>query len=227
MYTFDRTLPPLLANGLDVLSIPEGNLLQVIGEARWNEIWNSDEVGRTTGWIQVESSKYARRRLEWVRSASITHYVEDVTRKVTQKTGYNVSRRHAVESMISAKIGTGQTSPTSAEVSASLKITDEISQHWSEETVTESTQVFKAGHSYISWSLVDVIEAESTEIVYFAGPGGRKAMKSPQIKREEVRCILTVYHDKVADPKAVLLSSSSGSPVFQQSLKEFIGTNTI
>lgn len=207
MYKFDPVHPPLMKdyNG-DVFQIAEGLLKEVIGTAKWATS-NDQPIGLIKGIIRREADFLLTRARHWVLTGMPEHYAEDLKRKITIVTGYSETQRHSLERSLETKAGASGFG-LSAEVKASLKMTDETIKQWHKEKTVENEHVFRAGHTYCTWNLVETFLLHKTAVTKMIIGGKVTKSSPPVVTVDRFDVMLSVYEDKWKDPEALALQAA-------------------
>jgi hypothetical protein len=156
-----------------------------VGRASWGKV--------ESGMTEVTTTYNVTRKKVWVLSDVPHHYAQDRKTKVTSTTGYSTTKKTHFEETFEAG-ASGALFGWSADVKASLHLSDEIEQQWRTEQTVETEVTFQAAHWYASWSLVDTLLA--TKIVMYKEPlVGSKTVHA----NSDFQVVLTVYDDVSAD----------------------------
>ena len=161
MYTFTTSRPPLFSVDGDPLSVPEAALSEQVGQETWTDAVPAPRGNFANPFpIGVTWTYNVIRIRRWVLGEHPIHYAEDVTTKTTTTTGYKKTEKEAVERSLNIEVGGAVPfGGLKADIKAGLKISNETTQEWREETVTAVETIFKKNTTYVGWKLLDTMIA--------------------------------------------------------------------
>jgi hypothetical protein len=208
VYKFSPDLPPLMKDGSIFNLDPETLKGPLIGEAKpETTITTFDSQHDHYQWRKTYDIKHYQ---QWSLMMPVHHYASTQAVQVVETTGYDVTEKAAMESNLSATAG-GSGFGLSAEVTASLKLSEETTKTWTASTATTTSMTFEALTTYAFWVLHDVIEARvvtQTNYEYKGDPP-----PDPDWKQEGVALVtylhvpIKEYEDKLPDPQAVYMAA--------------------
>lgn len=216
-YEFTPANPPLFKKGHhegDVFSIEAHRLEKTVGVAKWMESkeWHDSGRGFRAPSTLTEYHYIATRKWRWSVEPPVVHYTNDVTEAITIVTGYSLRQKQSIEKNFGLKFGTsGPASMFSAEVSASLKLTEETERTWKEEVSVKREQTFSKGYTYVNWILRDVILIE--RLYRVRRLDGRGGWLRTDNTVEQISCSLTFFPDKFAPVASATLRSAPLVPL--------------
>lgn len=200
MYQFDSRRPPLLADDEKILEIPPEALQEKIATTEWDERTESQRGGAVLIWDIADRHYKAVRYYRWARTSAVETIAHDREITITDKVGYSEQQKQAFEAFIGVEAGVGgQSTPFSAKISANLKITEENIRAWQSERTVEVKETIEGGHTYVSWSLFDVIETTKTTVYSSVWTKHRSPLgssSSPIVEYNSLRTIVANYNDK-------------------------------
>ena len=194
-YQFNRVRPPKMKDfDGDIYSVPNESLREFIGTKEWMTTSAISSRGLSIKGEVMETRFRLTRVLFWSLLVHPEHFAEPITRKITIISGVSEIEQHTMERGLEAKAGASGFG-LSAEVKASLKITDQTTREWHTERKEESEQAFEAGCTYCSWVLTDaLILDKAVQRMY----SGKPSPVDPRLITShcEFNCILSTYQDK-------------------------------
>ena len=200
-YEFNRVRPPKMKdfNG-DIYSVPNESLREIIGSKEWTTKTAVDKRGIRLKGEVMETRFKLTRVMFWSLLVHPEHFAEPITRKVTIISGVSEIEQHTMERGLEAKAGASGFG-LSAEVKASLKITDKTTHEWHTERKEESEQAFEAGCTYCSWVLTDALILDKAVQRMYCG---KPSPIDPRLITShcEFNCILSTYQDKWEETEA-------------------------
>lgn len=194
-YEFNRVRPPKMKDfDGDIYGVPNDALREIVG---WKEWKTTSPLRGGVVYLKgevLETRFKLTRVLFWSLLVHPEHFAESITRKITIISGVSEIEQHTMERGLESKAGASGFG-LSAEVKATLKITDQTTREWHSERKEESEQAFEAGCTYCSWVLTDaLILDKAVQRMYLDKP----SPVDPRIVTShfEFNCILSTYQDK-------------------------------
>jgi hypothetical protein len=218
-YRFTPQNPPLLKNyGTRVLQIPAEALQSMKGPAQWTKLqdyrldWGGNEVpgqsaqydGPRDKTKEPDEVKLVRRivtefnlsrKMQWRMDGNLRTLAVDEKLTDTRRKGYDKTQKQTFSQALEVNAGASGFG-LSIDVKKTLGLTDETTDHWSEEHTETKERTWLGGFTYLSWSLVDILilEKKRTEWKIFVGDAATSSA-------EQFEVVVQIFEDSVSSKK--------------------------
>jgi hypothetical protein len=212
-YTFDPTKPPLLKDlGGNIIDIPTSDLTRQIGTTTWTDVSSAPGGSGVFGAIITNKTTHnynISRYQHWVISQAPMHFSIDQTYDVKTVVGYSTQQRDQIEKTTTLDFEAGGDFAgikLSASEKNDLKVTSETTVQWSTQTTTDVQTKFKAGTTFVLWSLLDTLQIDEVTSVqmFLNGSGGQQPFGPPSVTQASgtLDNVLANYQDLFVDQKS-------------------------